>query len=143
MIKINKICGIYCIENIINKKRYIGQSRDAKMRFYGHKSELRRNVHGNEHLQRAWNKYGEENFIFYIIKECKLIELDECEKYYIDYYNTFDYEDGYNIELGGNGNNKEIPQSTRDKISKNHADVSGENNPMFGLYIQKKLWIRY
>lgn len=52
----NKICGIYCIENILNDRKYIGQSVDIQMRFYGHKSKLNRNIHDNQHLQFAWNK---------------------------------------------------------------------------------------
>lgn len=65
-----KKIGIYKIENTINKKVYIGQSNNILIRFSNHKYELNSNKHSNSHLQRAWNKYGRENFIFDILCEC-------------------------------------------------------------------------
>ena len=60
-----KICGIYCIENIINHKKYIGQSQNVFRRMYNHKNLLRNNKHHNSYLQNSWNKYG-ENLSFFI-----------------------------------------------------------------------------
>ncbi len=37
-----KICGIYCIENLINEKKYIGQSTDIYTRWQGHINWLKR-----------------------------------------------------------------------------------------------------
>ena len=51
------ICGIYMIENIVNKKVYIGQSSAINKRFSQHIAELKSNTHTNSHLQAAWNKY--------------------------------------------------------------------------------------
>lgn len=99
--KINKICGIYCIENIVNGKKYIGQSRDIKHRFSTHKMNLNKNIHANVHLQSAWNMYGAESFKFYIIEECTASDLDDKEIYYIQIYNSM--QDGYNLNAGGQG----------------------------------------
>ena len=95
--------GIYKIENKINGKFYIGQSIDIKTRWYNHRKDLNGNRHYNEHLQNAWNKYGENQFIFSIIEECTVDNLDEREIYWIDYYNAMDGAYGYNMTLGGQG----------------------------------------
>ena len=63
-----KICGIYKIENKINHKIYIGQSNDIETRWTHHKWELNNHKHSNNHLQKAWDKFGEENFIFEIVE---------------------------------------------------------------------------
>jgi group I intron endonuclease len=94
-----KISGIYSIVNNINNKKYIGQSRNIKRRIYNHKYELRKNKHFNKHLQRAWNKYGEEHFSFEVICECSTDEINEKEKYYIELYDSF--LNGYNNTEGG------------------------------------------
>jgi predicted GIY-YIG superfamily endonuclease len=91
--------GIYKIENLINGKIYIGQSIDIEKRWSVHKAELNRNYHCNNHLQNAWNKYGEENFEFVIIEECDNSQLNEREIYWIDKYGS--YINGYNLTSGG------------------------------------------
>lgn len=121
----NDICGIYKIENLVNGKIYIGQSKHIKQRWSEHKKELRRNNHGNDYLQRAWNKYGEENFKHTVIEECSEDELDEREIYYINLYNSFESDIGYNLTSGG-GRNKIISDCTRQKLSQN---MLGENHP--------------
>ena len=62
--------GIYCIVNIVNNKKYVGQSTDVEGRIAHHKSALRHNKHANDHLQKSWNKYGEDNFRFEILCFC-------------------------------------------------------------------------
>lgn len=63
-LKILLNCGVYIINNKINNHNYIGSSVNIKKRFSRHKTDLRKNKHPNRYLQRAWNKYGEENFEF-------------------------------------------------------------------------------
>lgn len=97
----NKITGIYKIENISNNKIYVGQSSDIKSRWTHHKSDLNNNRHHNNHLQSAWNKYGENNFKFSIIELCDEVKLDERERFWIKEYDS--YNSGYNQDCGGIG----------------------------------------
>ena len=126
------ICGIYCIENIKNNKKYIGQSVDIYRRWANHKCDLNGDRHNNEHLQSAWNKYGEDNFIFTIIEQCLEEMLDEREIYYINMYDCMNNSFGYNLETGGN-KNKHPSEETRKKMSEAHIGLqAGENSPMWG-----------
>lgn len=121
----NDICGIYKIENLVNGKIYIGQSKHIKQRWSEHKKELKANKHANHYLQRAWNKYGEDNFSHIILEECDESCLDEREKYYINLYNSFNSDAGYNLTDGG-GRNRDISAHTREILSNN---MSGVNHP--------------
>ena len=57
--------GIYKITNTLDGTCYIGSSfKDTTNRCKQHKNHLKANRHPNVHLQRAWNKYGEEVFTF-------------------------------------------------------------------------------
>lgn len=96
-----KITGIYCIENTINHKKYIGMSRDINRRWSEHKAELNTCTHDNQYLQNSWDKYGKEKFIFHIIELCNEDKLSERERYYIKFYNSLYREDGYNLTPGG------------------------------------------
>ena len=55
--------GIYKIENIINGKLYVGSTNNYIGRRNTHICELKNNKHVNRHLQSAWNKFKENNFI--------------------------------------------------------------------------------
>jgi predicted GIY-YIG superfamily endonuclease/ribosomal protein S26 len=92
---------IYYIINNTTNKRYVGITTDYKRRWNKHKSELRRNCHHSSKLQNAWNKYGEEDFIWFkkevtIEKYEDLLELEIKEIAYYDSYNN-----GYNCTIGG------------------------------------------
>lgn len=59
---------IYRITNMANGKFYVGSADSFARREWQHKYYLRRNEHKNPHLQSAWNKYGEEMFVFEIVE---------------------------------------------------------------------------
>lgn len=96
-----RVVGIYKITNKINGKSYIGQSNNIIRRISEHKSESYRQHEINKVLYKAIKKYGIQNFDFDIIEECYVDELDDRERYWIDYFDC--YKNGYNCTLGGKG----------------------------------------
>jgi len=139
--------GIYSITNSVNKKRYIGQSINIIERWRYHKKVLRKNVHNNAHLQKAWNLFGENSFEFIVLEECSKEDLSKLEKKWSDYYNTENTKCGYNIRKTGEINfiseetKKKISiakkgitfsDSHKNNLSKNHFDFSRENGATFG-----------
>lgn len=81
-----KISGIYCIENVVNHKVYIGSSKNIYQRLLKHFTLLRHNKHENAYLQNAWNKYGESSFEWSIIEKCDITTLTKREQYCIDLF---------------------------------------------------------
>lgn len=59
---------IYRITNMSNGNYYIGSAESFARREWQHKYDLRKGTHKNPRLQAAWNKYGEEMFVFEIIE---------------------------------------------------------------------------
>ena len=84
--ELSKVSGIYCIENTINHKVYIGSSKNLYQRLLKHFALLRHNKHENAYLQNAWNKYGKSNFEWSIIEICDINKLTEREQYCIDLF---------------------------------------------------------
>ena len=126
--------GIYCIENLENGKKYIGQTVNLERRERKHFSSLKGNYHPNIHLQCAYNKYGEENFKFKILLCCKPSELTKYEQIFVDYYTS---ETLYNIctECVDSSLGTIHSKETKEKLSKAN---SGENNPNYGKHRSKE-----
>lgn len=97
--------GIYRIINKINGHSYIGQSVDIERRIKHHFNSAFNNSPNNveyeKTLYRAIRKYGKENFDVIILEECQQPFLNEREKYWIEYFDTF--KNGYNETVGGDG----------------------------------------
>lgn len=92
-------CGIYSILNIKTNKIYIGSSINLKSREYKHFWMLSNNRHDNLHLQKSYNKYGKECFIFNILELCEPNILADKENFYIKKYNSNNSDFGYNSSL--------------------------------------------
>jgi len=90
--------GIYKITNLVNNKIYIGCASNIRTRKNGHLYDLRKGVHKNDYLQKAWNKYGELNFKFEVVELCDTDLLHEKEHFWVDYYSCLDREIGYNLK---------------------------------------------
>lgn len=76
--------GVYRILNTVNGKFYIGRAAHLQRRWNVHRCLLRANRHNNNHLQRAWNKYGEAAFEFTVIVHCEPDDLVIREQRYLD-----------------------------------------------------------
>jgi group I intron endonuclease len=95
---------IYSITNLLNGHTYIGKTNDVDRRWkehrYGHG--------GTAILNKAFKKYGLDNFLFNVVAEIPFDSIEELndilaqlEVYYIELYNTF--YNGYNATIGGDG----------------------------------------
>lgn len=116
------ISGIYKIENIINHKVYIGQSRNIVSRFK--RGHLLPNVGEGTLLKNAIHKYGYENFTAEVVLET--YDFDYWEKFFIMMYHSNDRLCGYNMTEGGEGgptflgrhHTEEAKQKKRDAMNK-------------------------
>lgn len=139
--------GIYKIENLINKKVYIGQSKDIYKRYHNHhKSDCYNNKSPSYNFQiyQAIRKYGEENFSITVLELCDLEELDEKEIFWIKYYDSF--KNGYNATEGGQFwtpsiHSKEIEMKRRIIREKNQS-LKGQNHPRAKLPNSEVILIR-
>jgi len=127
---------IYTIHFENRERLYIGSALDFHKRKSVHLSTLRNSKHRNTHLQRAFDKHGEEKMVIQIVQEgIEPEELIATEQRWIDKY---DFKMLYNIcPTAGNTYGRKHTEESRKRISENHADVSGENNPMFGTKGEK------
>lgn len=95
----NTRTGIYKITCLLDNKTYIGQARNIGDRWKQHiKAGLGIDSTSNK-LYTAMQKLGVENFTFEVIEECPSTQLNEREKYWIEYFQSNIY--GFNMSSGG------------------------------------------
>ena len=68
----DSLSGIYCIENLVNHRKYIGMSRDIKRRWIEHRTELNHNQHDNQYLLNP-NNYLSLLEVFYMIDKYEIV----------------------------------------------------------------------
>lgn len=135
--------GVYEIVNIITNERYIGSaSRVGKsnslsgfyVRFDKHKLLLKNNKHYNIHLQRSYNKYGENNFNFNVLSICPSEYCIKLEQWFLD-----NLKPEYNIRKIADSNkgikftaehkeklSKSIKNSLKNKVDNSYRKRIGE-----------------
>lgn len=95
-------CGIYKITCLTTGQIYIGQSVDVCNRFKEHcKNALGvGNTRGQNKLYKVMAEQGLHNFTFELLEECDSSQLNEKEKYYINFFES------YNFGLNSTSGNK-------------------------------------
>lgn len=90
--------GIYQIRNAANGKSYIGSAINIRKRWREHRKALLKQSHHSSTLQRAWDKYGADAFVFEILRFVTRKEnLIRVEQHYLDRFRSADKKIGYNI----------------------------------------------
>lgn len=135
---------VYSHVNKVNGKVYIGQTcRKPNERWRNGKGYI-----GNDHFYRAILKYGWDNFEHNILFEgLSQDEANEKEIELISFYDSTDYNKGYNQTIGGDGTNgykytdEQREAISRRQTGRNLTDewkaniskaVRGENHPFYG-----------
>ena len=94
--------GIYKITNIENGKSYIGKSTNIKKRVADHfKSSIGIKTIADQAVHHEIWKTGFWNWTIEPIIYCEKDELNDLEKYYIEFFKSQEF--GYNKNIGGAG----------------------------------------
>lgn len=133
--------GIYRIENLCNRKIYIGSSVDVHERWCAHKRLLIRGKHRNNYLQHAWNLYGEESFVFDVLEYTEPSRLLTREQFWIDC--TDSVNRGYNIcPVAGSNVGCKYSTESRERMSlaqRGHAVTKETRDRMSAALKGRKL----
>lgn len=143
---------IYCVTNILNGKRYVGQTTTTiAERWRCHVDHTRADVKRLPcpALYKAMRKHGVEHFVIECLEECDVASLDERERFWIEKLDTFG-ENGYNLTVGGESSagclRLPLSEEARRKISVGNRGKRrsiearerysqsklGDKNPMYG-----------
>lgn len=127
---------IYCITNLINNKKYVGQTinTNLKKRWGEHSGPSRETM-----MSRAIQKYGKENFyIEQIDSATTLEELNLKEILWIDYLDTYiSFGKGYNVSFGGKGFGS-LPEEIKKKISASKLGIPRSEETKLKMSIGNK-----
>lgn len=124
-------CCIYLVRNKINNKIYVGQTVNLYQRINQH-----RKVKEKTKISRAYDKYGFENFEFFILETVSQEHLNERERYWIHYYKAFNDDIGYNIctEPGKTTLGRKRPDHEKELFSRLlKGRFVGEKSPSWGI----------
>lgn len=142
---------IYLWTNLVNGKKYVGQTTcfHRRMKTY-------RYTYPNAYMEHAVKKHGLDNFDITILeRDVPLDKLDEREQYWLDYYQSYDMDKGYNIckiasTTEGVTHTEEWCQKHSEWLKEKwatdedyrkfwHDKMSGENNYFYGKHFSGEL----
>lgn len=129
--------GIYKICNIKNGKFYIGSSVNIRKRRTNHLYRLEAGNSSSPILQRAFNKYGRDNFEFSVLEFCDDGVLISREQYWIDLLSP-QYNSIKNITVPPMSGRKHSKKSLI-KMSKSHSKASQSTKDKISSSV-KALW---
>lgn len=131
----SKVYVVYETTNLINGKYYIGVHKQNGTKYLG----------SGKLLKKAVTKYGRPNFSVFILKTFSNKKSAYAYEEVVVNNTLVNNPNCYNLRVGGYGwdnidnsgskhplYHREVSVETRRKISKNHSDVLGCNNPMYG-----------
>lgn len=135
--------GIYYWKNLITNQMYIGQSINIEQR---HKAHIAASYDTNNKTKLYENirLYGLDNFEFGVLEECEPSILNDRERYYIQYYNT--YPDQLNGTPGGTtvqGDSNPNTQLTNEEVLQIRQDVYIYHKDLHDVYELYKDRISY
>ena len=97
--------GLYCIENRVNGKRYVGLATvDVHWRCVLHRTDLRRGTSANMLMRRDVEVYGADAFFFFALHiadgdgRVKPSDLEAAELWFMIQFRSHDERYGYNLE---------------------------------------------
>ena len=134
---IEKAPCVYMIKNTVNGKMYIGSSVNGNRRYREHLRSLKRGDHLSSRLQRSFDKYGAEAFVFIVLKYTEENQHRVEEARIIKLMDSTNREKGYNhsdlTELGvlkhaeetkekirKAGKGRVFSEESKEKIRKSH-----------------------
>ena len=124
--RIDMISGVYKIENLLNGKVYIGQSKDISRRYIEHFQLQHMKKGRGVFLYNAMDYHGIENFSFQILKIT--YDLDYWERFFIYWYKSNNCDYGYNLTSGGQKGTRRFDDFVyTDEIKKKMSDRKKEN----------------
>jgi group I intron endonuclease len=79
-----KTSGIYIIKNTVTLSSYVGSAGNIAGRWASHRHSLKHHKKSPPKLQRAWDKYGAEAFVFDVLATCPKEDLLREEQRWIN-----------------------------------------------------------
>jgi len=101
-----KPAGVFQVKNTANGKVLLGSSLNLEGPLNSHRFMLKIGSHRNKELQKDWDEYGPDNFVFEILEEVKVRddpnfnlkdELTLLEQIWLEKLEPFG-ERGYNLD---------------------------------------------
>ena len=112
-----RLSGIYRIFNSTAGKCYVGSAVNISSRWSLHRNQLANGSHHSKKLQRAWNKYGADTFVFEVLEVVTdTALLVSREQFWIDQLQAVDL--GYNVKpVAGSSLGFKYSEESRAKMS--------------------------